>query len=57
MAYRVLQESGLPLLYNEDMVFDENLPKLKETVLYDIYGNEKYILVEFKGENPFDLIF
>ncbi|MBQ9484850.1 glucosyltransferase domain-containing protein [Candidatus Saccharibacteria bacterium] len=58
MAYQVLEESGLPLVYDEQKNISEmNLPKLKETILYNIYGDKEHILVEFKGENPFNLIF
>ena len=58
MAYQVLEESGLPLVYDEQKNISEmNLPKLKETVLYNIYGDKEHILVEFKGKNPFNLVF
>lgn len=58
MAYQLLEESGLPLVHDEQKNLSEmNLPKLRETVLYNIYGDKEHILVEFKGENPFNLIF
>lgn len=58
VANRVLQQSGLPLIYDEGVdLTDKDLPVLKETVLYNIYGDEKFILVEFKGENEFNVIF
>ena len=58
MAHRVLQQSGLPLVYDENINLTEmDLPILKETALYNIYGDEKYVLVEFKGEQVFDVVF
>ena len=57
MAYKILQQSGLPLVYDENVTVDEGLPKLKETVLYNIYGNEKYIVVDFKSTERFEVIF
>lgn len=58
MAYRVLQQSGLPLMYDEQVNIKEmDLPKLKETVLYNIYGDEKNILVEFKAKETFEVLF
>lgn len=58
MAYKVVQGSGLPLVYDENnMVMEVDLPVLKETVLYNIYGDEGHILVEFKGERAFNVIF
>lgn len=57
MANRVMQQSGLPLVYDEKVMIESNLPMLKETTLYNIYGDEKYILVEFKGERVFNVTF
>ena len=53
MGYEITQGSGIPgLVYRVDTALDEgDLPKLKETVLYDIYGDEEGILVKFKGED------
>lgn len=53
MGYGITQESGLPgLAYNPDMdLKQQNLPKLKETALYNIYGNNRGVLVEFRGED------
>lgn len=52
MAYEITQNSGFSnLIYNLNIDLDEaSLPKLKETVLYNIYGDEDGILVKFKGE-------
>ena len=56
MAYKMTQESGMSnLIYRPEVdLADKNLPKLKDTVFYTIYGDEEGVLVKFKGEE-FDL--
>ncbi len=52
MGYKITQGSGIPgLVYNGDLdISDWGLPLMKETVLYNVYGDSKGVLVEFKGE-------
>ncbi|MBR3176102.1 glucosyltransferase domain-containing protein, partial [Candidatus Saccharibacteria bacterium] len=59
MAYRITEQrwfdnihcvSGLDL--NE-----KKLPLIEETMIYDIYGDEKNILIKFKNEVKYDLLF
>lgn len=58
MAYRLTHQSGLHLsLVEGDDLKEDELPILKETVLYNIYGDREKILVKFKGDNPFQVIF
>ena len=59
MAYRLLYQTNIPNLYYDPNVNlkEMNLPILKETVFYDIKGNEKYILVEFKDSNKIEALF
>ncbi len=59
MAYKVTLQSGI-----SNLVYDENadlvnmgLPILKETALYNIYGDSENILVEFKDEHDFNVVF
>ena len=53
MAYGITYGSGFSnLAYNPDAnIAEMNLPVLKETVFYTIKGNDKYIMVEFRGED------
>ena len=53
MAYKITQESGMDNLVYEPEVdlTEQDLPILKDTVFYKIYGNEKGVLVEFKVED------
>ncbi|MBR2803169.1 glucosyltransferase domain-containing protein [Candidatus Saccharibacteria bacterium] len=59
MATKITEQSGLPnLLFNESVDFEGmDLPILKETVFYDILGNDEYILVRFKDNRKFDVKF
>ena len=52
MAYRLTEGSGLPgLVYDPNInLVNSDLPVLKDTALYIIYGNSDSILVKFKGE-------
>lgn len=52
MAYRLTEGSGLPgLVYDPNVnLVNSDLPVLKDTALYIIYGNSDSILVKFKGE-------
>lgn len=59
MAYRIIQESGLPNLYydeNDDLT-TKKMPVLKDTVLYDICGDKDGVLVKFKNSQRFDVLF
>ena len=58
MAYKLTHQSGLhlTLIEGDDSEHDELL-MLKETVLYNIYGDEEHLLVEFKGAQPFEVVF
>ena len=59
MAYKITRQSGLNnLVYSDDENVDLTelkLPVLKETTLYNIYGDSKDILVEFKN-NDFNVV-
>ena len=59
MANRVVQGSGLYNLYysEEEDLKTKDLPLLKETVLYNIRGDEKNILVEFRDTRKFNVVF
>ena len=58
MAYKLVRAEYLNLVYDEAVDISEiKLPLLKETVLYNIYGDKKNILVEFKGEKAFQVVF
>jgi energy-coupling factor transporter transmembrane protein EcfT len=52
MAYRLREASGLPgLVFDPGLSLDNtNLPEIKNTALYIIYGDNENILVKFKGE-------
>lgn len=52
MAYRLTEASGLPgLVYDPNVdLTNKNLPVVKETALYIIYGDTESVLVKFKGE-------
>lgn len=52
MAYRLTEASGLPgLVYDPNVdLKDKDLPVIKDTALYIIYGDDESILVKFKGE-------
>lgn len=52
MAYRLTEASGLSnLVYDPNVnLTNKDLPILKETALYIIYGDTESILVKFKGE-------
>ena len=56
MAYRLTEASGLSnLVYDPNVdLTNEDLPILKETTLYIIYGDAGNILVKFKGKE-FDI--
>ncbi len=51
MAYRLTEASGVPgLKFDQNInLLEKNLPILKETALYIIYGDVEGILVDFKG--------
>ena len=36
---------------------EKKLPLIEETMIYDIYGDEKNILIKFKNEVKYDLLF
>lgn len=59
MAYQLLYQSGIDsLVYEETKEMDGTaLPVLKETVFYRIKGDDKNVMVEFKGENKLNVIF
>ncbi len=59
MAYRITEQRWLNNIHNDFGVnLDSlNLPLLKETMLYDIFGDEKNILVKFKNEKEYDLLY
>lgn len=58
MAYRLTNQTEfLNLVYDETATKETDLPTLKETVLYNIYGDGKNILVEFKGGRVFEVVF
>jgi len=52
MAYRLTEGSGIPgIVYDPNInLANNNLPVLKDTALYIIYGDSDSILVKFKGE-------
>ena len=52
MAYEITQGSGMDnLVFKPEMdLSKQNLPILKDTVFYTIYGDDEGILVNFKGE-------
>ncbi len=54
MAYQITNELGdMGLVWNEEAGVDlteKELPMLKDTVFYSIYGNKEAILVKFKGD-------
>ena len=56
MDYDVLWSKVLDLIKNEVSSLSFNT-WFSETTLYNIYGDEKYVLVEFKGEQVFDVVF
>lgn len=53
MAYGLTEASGIPGLKFDPSVdlVSADLPMLKETALYNIYGENNGLLVEFKGES------
>lgn len=59
MAYKLLTQSGIPnLYYDESALMDEDsMTTLKETVFYTIKGDDKNILVIFKGTEPANILF
>lgn len=57
MAYKLTHQSGLHLTVVEGDLEEDELSILKETVLYNLYGDEENILVEFKGERAFEVVF
>lgn len=59
MAARATGQSGLPnLIYDEKTNFEEmELPLIKETVFYDIFGDKENILVVFKDKRTFNVTF
>ena len=59
MAYRLTQGSGISGLYYDegDDLTAKDLPILKETVLYNIYGDDSSVLVEFKDTRKFEVMF
>lgn len=58
MAYRVLYQSGLGIYYQDDVdLVAESLPIIKETILYNIRGDENGVLVEFKGDKGVEVLF
>lgn len=59
MAYRLANQSGIPnLYYDESVEMDESaMTTLKETVFYTIKGDEKNVLVIFKGTEPTGILF
>lgn len=59
MAAKITTRSGMAnLVYDENVDLKSmNLPKLKSTVFYDIYGDKENILVVFKDTRTFDVIF
>lgn len=56
MAYRLTEASGLSnLVFNQDAdLVNKDLPVLKDTILYIIYGDTENVLVKFKGKE-FDI--
>ncbi len=59
MAYRLLNQSGIPYLnYDENIEMDESkMTYFKETVFYNIKGDDHNIIVEFKGVEPSNILF
>ena len=58
MAYRLSYQSGLGIYYMPDVdLMSEDLPLIKNTVLYDIYGDERGILVKFEGDKGPEVVF
>ena len=59
MAIKVTEQSGIPdLTINEGIDLKEkDLPLLRETVFYDIFGDDENILVMFKDERKFNVTF
>ena len=58
MAYRLSYQSGLGIYYMPDVDLAlKDLPLIKNTVLYDIYGDERGILVKFKGDKGPEVVF
>ncbi|MBR3263651.1 glucosyltransferase domain-containing protein [Candidatus Saccharibacteria bacterium] len=59
MAYKVTLQNGISnLVYDESVdLVSMGLPMLKETALYNIYGDSKNILVEFKDKHDFNVVF
>ena len=59
MATKITEQSGLPnLVINEGVdLREKDLPVLKETVFYDIMGDDENILVIFKDNRKFNVVF
>lgn len=59
MAYRITEQRWLENIhYVQGVDLDEKeLPILEETMLYDIYGDNENILIKFKNEVRYDLLF
>ncbi len=59
MAYRISQQPWYDNIYYDPNIelTEKHLPVLVDTVLYTISGNEKYILITFKNDVVYDLIY
>lgn len=59
MAYRITEQRWLENIYWDTGVDlnEKELPLLEETMLYDIYGDKENILIKFKNEVRYDLLF
>ena len=59
MAYRITEQRWFDNIHcvpGLDLN-EKKLPLVEETMLYDIYGDEKNILIKFKNEVKYDLLF
>ena len=59
MAYRITEQRWLENIHYVPGVDlkEKELPLLEETMLYDIYGDKENILIKFKNEVRYDLLF
>ena len=59
MAYRITEQRWIDNLHHNSEINlnDKDLPLLEETALYNIYGDDQNILVKFKNQTEYDLLY
>lgn len=59
MAYRIIKQHWFENIHYEQGIDlnEKGLPLLKRTALYDIYGDNENILIKFKNETEYNLLF